>query len=44
VATFWRLLIWMGLGLVIYATYAYWHSRYHEAAVVAPQGRNPTLG
>ena len=43
VATFWRLLIWMGLGLVIYATYAYWHSRYHEAAVVAPQGQNPTL-
>ena len=44
VATFWRLLIWMGLGLVIYATYAYWHSRYHEAAVVAPQGRSPTPG
>ena len=43
VATFWRLLIWMGLGLVIYATYAHWHSHYHETSVVAPQGRNRTL-
>ena len=29
-ATFWRLFIWMALGLVVYGTYAYWHSRYHE--------------
>jgi basic amino acid/polyamine antiporter, APA family len=39
VATFWRLLIWMGIGFVIYATYAYWHSQYHETAVVASEGR-----
>jgi len=39
VATFWRLLIWMSIGLVIYATYAYWHSRYHETAEVASRGR-----
>ena len=44
VATFWRLLIWMGIGLTIYATYAYWNSRYHETAAVAPQGRSRTLG
>ena len=44
VATFWRLLIWMGIGLFIYATYAYWHSRYHETALVAPQSRGGTPG
>jgi basic amino acid/polyamine antiporter, APA family len=33
-----RLFIWMGLGLVVYFGYAYWHSRYHERkmAQVAP--------
>ncbi len=34
VATFWRLLVWMGIGLVVYVTYAFWHSRYNETAVV----------
>ena len=28
--TFWRLVIWMVIGLVVYFGYAYWHSRYHE--------------
>jgi len=30
-----RLFIWMGLGLVVYFGYAYWHSRYHEKRVAA---------
>jgi APA family basic amino acid/polyamine antiporter len=34
-ATFWRLFIWMAIGLVVYGTYAYWHSRYHEKTVGA---------
>jgi len=25
-----RLFVWMGIGLVVYFGYAYWHSRYHE--------------
>jgi APA family basic amino acid/polyamine antiporter len=29
-ATWSRLWIWMGLGLVVYFAYAYWHSRFHE--------------
>jgi len=28
--TFYRLVIWMAIGLVVYFGYAYWHSRYHE--------------
>jgi len=35
VATFWRLLIWMSIGLVIYLSYAYWHSQYHETSAIA---------
>jgi APA family basic amino acid/polyamine antiporter len=31
VATFWRLLVWMAIGLAIYALYAFRHSQYHEA-------------
>ncbi len=27
-----RLFAWMGIGLVVYFGYAYWHSRYHEQA------------
>jgi APA family basic amino acid/polyamine antiporter len=34
VATFWRLLIWMGLGMVIYVSYSYWHSRFHETVAL----------
>jgi basic amino acid/polyamine antiporter, APA family len=30
-----RLFIWMGLGLVVYFGYAYWHSRYHERKLAA---------
>jgi APA family basic amino acid/polyamine antiporter len=36
-ATFDRLVIWMVIGIVVYATYAYWHSRYHERKT-APEG------
>jgi APA family basic amino acid/polyamine antiporter len=39
VATFWRLLIWMGIGLVIYTTYAYRHSLYHETGAVTSRNR-----
>jgi basic amino acid/polyamine antiporter, APA family len=39
-ATFWRLFIWMAIGLVVYGTYAYWHSRYHEK-VTAAQATKP---
>ena len=28
--TWWRLIIWLVIGLVVYFGYAYWHSRYHE--------------
>jgi APA family basic amino acid/polyamine antiporter len=42
VATFWRLLVWMGIGLVIYATYAYHHSLYHETAVAASRSDSAT--
>jgi len=28
--TWWRLAIWMLLGLAVYFGYAYWHSRLHE--------------
>ena len=24
------LVVWMAVGLVVYFSYAYWHSRYHE--------------
>jgi len=35
--TWLRLFIWMGIGLVVYFGYAYWHSRYHEKMLaVAP--------
>ena len=30
-----RLFIWMGLGLIVYFGYAYWHSRYHEKRLTA---------
>ncbi|HEX6859327.1 MAG TPA: amino acid permease [Caulobacteraceae bacterium] len=32
-ATWSRLWIWMGIGLVVYFGYAYWHSRYHEKTI-----------
>ena len=32
VATFWRLVVWMGIGLAIYALYAYGHARDFGAA------------
>ena len=32
-----RLFIWMGLGLVLYFGYAYWHSRHHERKLAAAQ-------
>ncbi len=35
-ATWSRLWIWMGAGLVVYFGYAYWHSRYHEKKLAAP--------
>jgi APA family basic amino acid/polyamine antiporter len=28
-ATFVRLIVWMVIGLIVYFSYAYWHSRYH---------------
>jgi len=31
-----RLWVWMGLGLVVYFGYAYWHSRYHEKRLAQP--------
>jgi APA family basic amino acid/polyamine antiporter len=34
-ATFVRLIVWMAIGLVVYASYAYWHSRYHEKKTAA---------
>lgn len=30
-----RLFIWMGIGLVVYFGYAYWHSRQHHAKIAA---------
>jgi len=33
--TWLRLFIWMGIGLVVYFGYAYWHSRYHEKMLAA---------
>jgi APA family basic amino acid/polyamine antiporter len=36
-ATWPRLFIWMGLGLVVYFGYAYWHSRYHERQLNAAE-------
>jgi APA family basic amino acid/polyamine antiporter len=30
-----RLFIWMGIGLVVYFGYAYWHSRQHHARIAA---------
>ncbi len=30
VPTWWRLVIWMAIGLIVYFGYAHWHSRYHE--------------
>lgn len=35
--TWLRLWIWMGIGLVVYFGYAYWHSRYHEKKVAAAE-------
>jgi len=32
-STWSRLWVWMGLGLIVYFAYAYWHSRYHERTV-----------
>jgi APA family basic amino acid/polyamine antiporter len=29
-ATFWRLFVWMAIGLVIYVTYAYRHAREYD--------------
>ena len=37
-ATWSRLWIWMGLGLIVYFAYAYWHSRYHEKKVATVSG------
>ena len=34
-ATWSRLWIWMGLGLLVYFGYAYWHSRQHHARIAA---------
>lgn len=36
-ATWSRLWIWMGLGLIVYFAYAYWHSRYHEKKLAAAE-------
>lgn len=36
-ATWSRLWVWMGLGLLVYFGYAYWHSRYHEKKLAAAQ-------
>ncbi|MEO6338820.1 MAG: amino acid permease, partial [Caulobacteraceae bacterium] len=33
--TWFRLIIWMAIGLVVYFGYAYWHSRQHEARLAA---------
>ena len=33
--TWLRLIVWMVIGLVVYATYAYHHSRYHEKKMAA---------
>jgi basic amino acid/polyamine antiporter, APA family len=33
--TWWRLIIWLGLGLIVYFAYAYRHSRLHEQRVAA---------
>jgi APA family basic amino acid/polyamine antiporter len=35
VATFWRLFIWMAIGLVVYATYSYRHAAEFDPAVAA---------
>lgn len=34
-ATWSRLWVWMGIGLVVYFGYAYWHSRYHERTLAS---------
>ncbi|CAN5302397.1 amino acid permease [soil metagenome] len=36
IPTWYRLGIWMAIGLVVYFGYAYWHSRYHERMVATP--------
>jgi len=35
--TWWRLIIWMAIGLIVYFGYAYWHSRYHEKKLAAAE-------
>lgn len=35
--TWYRLWIWMGIGLALYFGYAYWHSRHHERKLAAAE-------
>ena len=35
--TWLRLFVWMGIGLIVYFGYAYWHSRYHERKLAAAE-------